>query len=183
MNTSYCHWSACKGADSSKQHVKLDFARKELLYDIQNYAYIEGHVLGEENLKVQQTIYDIVEVGNLDRVNRKLNLVYASVVEMLYPYTKDEVCDGEEVHNVLDEPENYVIPLVLPRSYSRTTVQLLSRLIHEYMVYSVLQDWLSIANPKASENWLAKKQEAEKEIQRIKHQRCSDFVRKSSRPW
>jgi len=68
--------------------VTLEFLREELIYDIKNYAYIEGHVWGDETQHAQHTLVEIGEEGNVDRVNRILAAVYSAAVEMLYPYTK-----------------------------------------------------------------------------------------------
>jgi len=37
------------GDSKATKNVTLVFHRAQLLYDIKNYAYIEGHVWGEEN--------------------------------------------------------------------------------------------------------------------------------------
>ena len=76
------------------KNVKLTFNREQILYDIKNVAYIEGHKLDEKQQHIQHTIVDICEEGNIDRVNRILYNVYLSVVEMLYPYTKNEIMDN-----------------------------------------------------------------------------------------
>ena len=55
---------------------------------------------------------------------------------------------------------DYVIRLLVPDEYSKTTVRLIVRYIHEYMVCRVLSDWMSITNPPAAANWKAKQDEA-----------------------
>lgn len=55
---------------------------------------------------------------------------------------------------------DYVIRLLVPDEYSKTTVRLIVRYIHEYMVCRVLADWLSITNPPAAANWKAKQDDA-----------------------
>ena len=80
---------SCYNSDSrdTKDYIKvtLEFHRSELLYDIKNYAYIEGHVWGEENQHAQHTLVEIGEEGNVDRVNRMLGEAHAAVIEMLFP--------------------------------------------------------------------------------------------------
>lgn len=182
MNTNCCNIQYCNSSDVGKLKIKLIFSRKELLYDIKNYAYIEGQVMGEENQNAQHTLVDIGEDGNIDRVSRVLNVVHAQTIEMLYPYTKEEPIE-EEINDELEEPENYIIEIRVPKTFSRTTVVLLSRLIHEYMVYSVLHDWLSVTYPKAADNWLLKKENAEKDISSIKNLRRGSFIRKITTPF
>ncbi len=177
MNAS-CSNLTCNPCDTDVDTlvVTMSFARKELLYDIKNYAYIEGHVMGEDKQHAKHVLVDIGEDGNVDRVTRILNLVHAAVTELLYPYTMEEPI-GEDVNDVLTEPENYIIKMKIPNTFSRTSITLLVRLIHEYMVYRVLSDWLSITNPSASEHWLHKCQEAEKQINSVKNNRRKTFTR------
>ena len=100
---------------------------------------------------------------------------------MLYPFTKSTPIE-EEIDDCLLAPEEYVIELHIPIDVSRTTIHLLSRLIHEYMVYRVLADWLSIMNPNAAANWAAKAELTEREITKAKTTHQGIFTRKTH-PW
>lgn len=164
-----------------KRVVRLKFLRDQLLYDIKNYAYVEGDVMGEEKQHAQHVLVEIGEEGNVDRVSRILAVVHTAVIEMLYPWTKQETIE-EEIDNCLCAPDEYVVELHVPDSVSRTTMHLLSRLIHEYMVYRVLADWLSITNPDAAVNWAAKADATEGEITKAKTTHKGVFTRKTH-PW
>lgn len=134
--------------------VTLIFKRAELLYDAENYSYVEGDIMKADNEHAQHQVFDIGQEGNIDRVTRVLNLAHSECVEMLYPYTKKEVPDEQEpLDDILIAPEEYVIELSLPENFSVTTVRLLEHLIHEYLVYRVLADWMSITNPGSQKNW------------------------------
>mgnify|MGYP007069848134 CR=1 FL=1 len=178
----YCF---CKGtatsADSERRTVTLKFLRSQLLYDIKNYAYVEGDVMGEEQQHAHHVLVEIGEDGNVDRVNRILAVVHSAVIELLYPWTK-QVPIEEEIDDCLYAPDEYLIELHVPQDISRTTMQLLSKLVHEFMVYSVLADWLSITNPKAAENWAAKAKATEVEITKAKTIHRGVFTRKTH-PW
>ncbi len=168
------------GGDS-KLTVSLKFLRSQLLYDIRNYAFIEGDVMGDDKQHAQHVLIDIGEDGNVDRVSRILAVVHSAVIELLYPWTKSEPVE-EEIDNILSAPDEYVVELHVPEGVSRTTMQLLSRLIHEYMVYSVLADWLSITNPDAAANWAAKAEAVAAEITRAKSCHKGVFTR-NTHPW
>ena len=174
----------CRGTASSetdeRRTVRLKFLRKELLYDIKNYAYVEADVMGEERQHAQHVLADVGESGNVDRVNRILPVVHSAVTEMLYPYTKSKPID-EEIDDMMSAPDEYIIEMHIPMTMSRTTLMLLSRLIHEYMVYRVLGDWLSITNAEASANWYAKAEEAERQILTVKNQR--GVMTRATHPW
>lgn len=168
-----------------RRGVTLWFLRDELLYDIKNYAYIEGHVWGEDSPEIRHarhTLIEIGEEGNVDRVNRILGLVHAAAVEMLYPYTKREPVEGEEINDRMWTPERYRIEMEVPVGMSQTTLHLLCRLIHEFMVARVIYDWLSITHPEASRHWLEKAAEAEREIGNIRNRRRG-VLRRPSYPF
>ena len=170
-------FGGCGTRGVEKKRINLVFHRKQLLYDIRNYAYIEGHVWGEENQHAQHTLVEIGEEGNIDRVNRILDVVHSAAVEMLYPYTKQELVEEEVICDRLREPNNYPIIMDVPATMSRTTMKLLSSLIHEFMVARVIYDWLSITHPEAARNWLDKALEAEEEIKSIKNNRTGVLTR------
>ena len=136
-----------------KVKAKIKLLRSELLYAIGNYAYVEGDVMQAPSEKERAIVIDITQEGNIDRVNRILNLAYDELVEIMFPYTK-EVCEDEELRDdILTEPSEYVISLLLPVLYSKTSVNLLSKLCHEYMVCRVLSDWLNITKHDAWQSW------------------------------
>lgn len=168
-------------ADDNKatRKVSLVFHRKQLLYDIKNYAYIEGHVWGEDNQHAQHTLVEIGEEGNVDRVNRILGVAHAAAVEMLYPYTKEEPEEDEVICDRMWTPTDYNIEMTVPVTMSRTTLHLLNRLIHEFMVARVIYDWLSITHPEAARNWLDKALEAQEEINSVKNSRIGVLHRPS----
>ena len=167
--------------NSDKRVVSLKFLRDQLLYDIKNYAYVEGDVMGEEKQHAQHVLVEIGEEGNVDRVSRILAVVHTAVIEMLFPYTKAEPIE-EEIDNCLHAPEEYVVELNMPNTMSRTTMHHLSKLIHEFMVYCVLADWLSITNPQAAANWTAKAEAIKEEIEEVKNLRRKAFTR-ATHPW
>lgn len=176
-----CNTDGTTSNDSDKRVVRLKFLRDQLLYDIKNYAYVEGDVMGEEKQHAQHVLVEIGEEGNVDRVSRILAVVHTAVIEMLFPFTKAEPIE-EEIDNCLHAPEEYVVELNVPTTMSRTTLHHLSKLIHEFMVYCVLADWLSITNPQAAANWSAKADAIKEEIEEVKNLRRKAFTR-ATHPW
>lgn len=169
----------CCRQEAAPKTVRLTFLRKELLYDAQNYAYIEADVMGEEKQHAQHMLADICEEGNVDRVSRILSVVHAAVVEMLYPFTKEAPADAE-IDDKLEAPEQYEIVLSVPDGMSQTTVNLLSKQIHEYMVYRVMADWLTITNPAAAQAWMGRAEDTATEIEKSKNLRRRPQERKMS---
>lgn len=147
----------CCGKEPKHKEATLTFKRAELIYDASNYSFVEADIMPEGDECRRHQVFDIGQAGNVDRVTRVLNTAHAECVEMLHPYTKEEIPDEQEaLDDVLKEPETYEIKLTLPETFSLTTLRLLEELIHEYLVCRVLADWMSITNPESEANWQRK---------------------------
>jgi len=140
--------------------VQLFFKRDQLLYDVKNLAYVEADVMEDESHAKHQ-VFDIGEDGNIDRVTRMFDLAFARCLEFCYPYSKRIVDDGTYMTDVLRESPMYGMELLLPDDFSITTVNLLEKYIHEFMVCWALWDWLSITKPSSKTNWQEKLAELE----------------------
>lgn len=150
--------------EEGRHKAVLIFKREQLQYDIDNLAYIEGSVLPKETEPHNRhMVQDVGQEGNIDRVTRVLDLQVAKIKELLYPYTKHDV-HKQELKNLLRSPRVYGIVLSLPMTFSQTTLSLMERLIHEYLVCRVMEDWMSITNPGKAETWEAKAEKAVSEL-------------------
>lgn len=146
----------------------LTFYRSELLYDVKNIAWVEGDVITTDDEHDRHEIMDIGEDGNVDRVTRVMDLALAHCRELLFPYSRTNVDETEERDDELEEPEAYTIELRVPDDFSKSTLTYLEKLIHEYLVYRVLMDWMSITNlknPNSAANWASKLKDLEDEIE------------------
>lgn len=144
--------------------VELTFTRQNLLYDIENYAFVEGDIMRTDNEHAKHQVFDIAQDGNIDRVNRILDLAHAECVEMMYPYAKVSCEDSESVTNSPMDVNQYCITLQIPDDFSKTTIDYVSKCVHEYMTSRVLTDWLSITKPSAANYWAVKAAEAKDQI-------------------
>lgn len=141
----------------------LSFKRSELLYDIKNYAYVESHIMPDDTEHAKHMTADVGDDGNIDRITRVLDLGVAACTELLYPLAKSEVT-ADTLDDTLQETATYTITLSLPDTFSQSTLTLLERLIHEFLVCRGVADWLSITNTQKAEVWAAKADEAETAI-------------------
>ena len=162
IRTGYC----CGGGQPQTKTVLLTFKRSEVIYDAENYSFVEGDIMKTDDEHARHQVFDIGQSGNIDRVTRILNLAHTECVEMLFPYTKEEIPDEQEALNdILAAPEEYHIELTLPEGFSISTVKLLTNLIHEYLVCRVLSDWMSITNPRRKAHWEEKFENIKYKIQ------------------
>jgi hypothetical protein len=154
-----------------RKEVFLHFEREALLYDIKNYCFIEGDLMERKDEHAKHQVFDVGDEGNIDRVTRVLNLAFASCVELCYPYSKKEVNERSRRDNELEEEDEYVMKLKVPNDFSETTVTLLEEIIHEYLVYKVVADWMSLTKPESEANWSKKIEDAEQQIRVCLHGR------------
>lgn len=135
-----------EGARQPTRAVSLVFKREQLLYDIGNYAFVEGDVIPAQEEHERHQVMDVTQAGNIDLATRTLNLAHSETEELLYPYTKRPVADGERLDDELEEPEEYVIEMRVPATMSATSLKYLRNLIHDYLVARVLYEWMSLTN-------------------------------------
>lgn len=159
----------------------MSFKREELLYDIGNNSYIEGSATDVENVHNRHMIQDVLEEGNVDRVTRVLDLGVARCREMLHPYTRRGI-ERRDYNDDFKERKIYGIVMTVPADLSQTTLTLLERLIHEYLVCKGTEEWMSITNAGKAEEWRLKADEAEQEIRTGLHSRLKR-IRRSLHPF
>ncbi len=132
--------------------TKIRLLTSQLLYDIRNIAYVEGHLLPDDTdcHHRRHLVTDIGEDGNIDIVTRSLLLAYAS---LQWALARADLAAGRYT-DILSLPDAFVLPLTPTLSHARAT--LLTRLAHEYMVACALAHWLSITHPEAAAKWQAR---------------------------
>lgn len=160
----------------------LQFSREAIIYDVENSAYIVADTLPEDQEHAKRQIIDIAQDGNIDRVNRVIDLAFAYCVEVLFPYTKIECNKQEYRDNELAGECIYITQLSLPQEFSRTTIDFISKLIHEFIVYYVMADWLSLTYPAMSAVWAEKLSSVIKDIKARLNARCGR-VRRTQSPF
>ena len=158
----------CRQLDPRNKEALLLFKRDELIQDIRNLAYVEGDIMPDENYHLRHVVQDIGEEGNIDRVTRVLDLAHSECVEMLFPFTKRKII-RDCIDDRLIEKTVYGIFLVLPINFSQTTLNALEQMFHEYLVCSVLADWLSIAGSNKAAQWKEKIEELKQSIKKARH--------------
>lgn len=141
--------------DKNSITATLVFSRAGLLYDIKNNAYIQADVQSIPDERGRVQTMDIAEEGNVDRLNRVMDIAFDDVQNILFSYVATKV--ENEFTGQDDTNENdYTLKLNLPAEFSQASVNSLRNYIHEYMVARVLGDWLSIVNKDVASGWLAK---------------------------
>lgn len=165
-----CPCASARGQMQTKT-VTLTFKRVEVLDDLKQNSYVAGDIMPGEDEHRKHQVFDIAEDGNVDRVTRILNLTMAEVRELLYPYTKSAVEEGDSRVNDLAVVEQYNITMTVPESFSKTTLSYLELLIHELITDRIMFDWLTQTYPEAAKVWEEKAEKTLAKIQETKNKR------------
>lgn len=156
----------------------LRFKRDQLIYDIENICHIEGTAAVELSPHVRHMIQDVAQDGNIDRISRVLETAVATAREWLYSHTGRAI-DHSELDNELRHCPIFGIALDLPADFSQTTLVVLQRQIHEFLVCTAVNEWLDIIAPDRKEKWLLKALNAKEAILHTLHRRRTKTRRRS----
>lgn len=156
--------------EGDKVKVTLEFDIREILYDIANMAWVEGDLMdGVDYNHVRHLVQDVTEDGNRDRVMRIVDLAHAEANEMLYPWSRQELRGSVYLDNEPEKEDTLDMYLTVPARTSQGTINLILKLVHEWIVCRVLQDWLSITYPESAATWTAKIEELREAIRNAKN--------------
>lgn len=129
-------------------HDSITITRSSLLYDISNLAFVVGDVASDFHTPHSlHQIFDICAPGNIDRVNRLLDLAFAETCTILR-----KIISGSA------HCRDYQLIL----KYGKVSCEWKRRLqetIREFMTAKVLAGWLSITLPEAADVWNEKANE------------------------
>lgn len=145
---------------------EIIFLFKNLRYDIDNLAYIVGQRTADVGLR--QRISDVTQENNLDRVKRMLDLAYAEVNNLCYPYTKVAPVApmGRDFNDISDKMQ-YVIHLEMPPTTAKSTLEVVRERINEYFIWRVMEDWLNLTAPDLARDYTDKTNEIGLSIQAV----------------
>lgn len=177
----YCQFTKL-ATDREQLQVSLMFKRDELLHDVSNNSWVQSEVSASDNVNAKQELKDIVQDENLDRVLRVLQLAHQECMELLYAYTHTDIVGGEHLDDAFADPKNYVIDMKVPTTFSRTSLEYLVHLVHEYLVCSVLSDWTGIVMPENKVLWTQRLEDITDKITATINRR-SGRVRRSQSPF
>mgnify|MGYP007046420800 CR=1 FL=1 len=148
--------------------ITVTLKKKELLYDIDNIAYITGDILGDADTtpKYRSDIQSTREPWGKSIIIRALDRAFYHLRAKLTAYTKS---DTREDMDVTDDPkdlENYVLTLYVPQEVSESNIDGVACAAHNYLVYSALCDWFEKLKKDERDLYLFKLKE---EMDLIKH--------------
>ncbi len=123
---------------------------KELIYDIQNKAYLTGQAREAEGQKSYQAASNMQasdDDENSYQIRRSLANAFSSLKSMLGEYLhEDKSTSNNRIQSEIDNSGQLVLTFKLPSNYNNASADSFGNGIHSYLVDVALADWFAITS-------------------------------------
>lgn len=131
---------------------------KELIYDIQNKAYLTGQAREAEGKKTYEAASNMQasdDMENSYQIRRSLANAFAALKSLLGEYlSEDKSTSDNLVNKEIDNDGVLSLSFELPSNYNNASADSLGNGIHAYLVDMALGEWFSITNKEDAETYI-----------------------------
>ncbi|MBQ9076263.1 MAG: hypothetical protein IJY31_00245 [Muribaculaceae bacterium] len=124
---------------------------KELVYDIQNKAYLTGQAReaeGKKNYEAASNMQASDDVENSYQIRRSLANAFSTLKSLLGEYlSEDKSTSDNLISTEIDNDGELTLAFELPSNYNNASADSLGNGIHAYLVDMALGEWFAITNP------------------------------------
>lgn len=132
---------------------------KELVYDIQNKAYLTGQAREAEGTKGYEAASNMQasdDTENSYQIRRSLANAFTSLKSLLGEYLfEDKSTSNNLINTEIDNDGTLTLAFKLPSNYNNSSADALGNGIHAYLVDMALGDWFAITNKEDAQTYLA----------------------------
>lgn len=136
-----------------KQHVQ------ELMYDIQNKAYLTGasrEAEGSKNFGAASNIQASDDEEEGYQLKRSLANAFTALKSMLGEYlSENTTTSNNTIGQEIDNNGTLILSFKLPSNYNNPSADSLGNSIHAYLVDTALSEWFSITDKEDAEIYIA----------------------------
>lgn len=124
---------------------------KELVYDIQNKAYLTGQAReaeGKKNYEAASNMQASDDEENSYQIRRSLANAFSSLKSLLGEYlSEDKSTSNNLIAKEIDDNGVLELAFELPSNYNNASADALGNGIHSYLVDMALGEWFAITSP------------------------------------
>ena len=135
-----------------RKTITVSLSVPELVYGIQNKAYLTGEARRSEGAKAYEAASNMQasdDEDNIYQIKRSLSTAFSSLKSVFGEFLTDSSADGSTDNALYDEVENdgtLVLTFSMPSNYNQAAADSLGKEVHAYLVDMALVDWFSITN-------------------------------------
>lgn len=149
---------------------------RELVYDIQNKAFLAGRAReaeGKKGYEAASYMQTSDDEGECYQIKRSLTNAFTALKGMMGEYIAEENTTGDNLINKeIDCDGTLTLSLVMPRNYNGAATDGLCNGIHDYLVDMALADWFAITDKEDAEIYIANSAQALENVKRAFYKRC-----------
>lgn len=132
---------------------------EELVYDIQNKAYLTGQAReaeGKKNYEAASNMQASDDEENSYQIRRSLANAFSSLKSLLGEYlSEDKSTSNNLINSEIDNDGELTLAFELPSNYNNASADSLGNGIHAYLVDMALGDWFAITNKEDADTYVA----------------------------
>ena len=132
---------------------------EELVYDIQNKAYLTGQAReaeGKKNYEAASNMQASDDDENSYQIRRSLANAFSSLKSLLGEYlSEDKSTSNNLINGEIDNDGELTLAFELPSNYNNASADSLGNGIHAYLVDMALGDWFAITNKEDADTYVA----------------------------
>lgn len=143
----------------SKKTLTVTQQVKELVYDIQNKAYLTGQAREAEGKKGYEAASNMQASDDLEnsyQIRRSLANAFSSLKSLLGEYlSEDKSTSNNLIDSEIDNDGELTLAFELPSNYNGSSADSVGNSIHAYLVDMALSDWFAITNKEDVDTYVA----------------------------
>lgn len=132
---------------------------KELVFDIQNKAYLTGQAREAEGKKTYEAASNMQasdDIENSYQIRRSLANAFSALKSLLGEYlSEDKSTSNNLIQKEIDDDGVLELAFELPSNYNNSSADALGNGIHSYLVDMALGDWFSITNKEDAQDYIS----------------------------
>lgn len=137
--------------------IDITFWRDEIEYDVQSIMSLLADSLpGDTPHHVKHQLQDVCQGENERRTWRYCNRAYQDVCTCVSSLISVPVADESTIDNTSGAPESYTLYMTVVDDWAKHQTNTLKDYAHDYIVYSIVAEWLALIMPQLGENFTEK---------------------------
>jgi hypothetical protein len=132
---------------------------RELVYDIQNKAYLTGQARESEGKKSYEAASNMQasdDTENSYQIRRSLANAFSSLKSLLGEYlSEDRTTSNNLIASEIDNDGVLTLAFELPSNFNNSSADALGNGVHAYLVDMALGDWFAITNKEDADTYIA----------------------------
>lgn len=148
--------------------LTLTLWRDEIEYDVRSImALLADAIPGDAPRHQKHLLQDVCEGENERRTWRFANSAWAALNQALQSYINVPIADESTIDNTSGTPSAYILHMVVGDEMGKHQPNAIKDAAHDFMVCTIVADWLGIVMPDYEEHWRSKAMKSMADLSKV----------------